>query len=150
MSFSDTIQHFVLFWPILFFFSTSWRRWKNTWEACFTTENWKTWREGMRAILHPSCLCHFVCHFLEELLTYISHTSWIAQFMFHFNSVPCHTAGNECVLMMSETQEANSDVEERSPALLWLQWNKIISSLAVSCLVLFFFLQVLDFCLCQN
>lgn len=110
----------------------------------------KVWEQS--CILPPCAILYAIleAHFAFWKNSWpISHTSWIAQFMFHFKSVPCHTAGNECVLLTSETQEANSDVEERSPALLWLQWNKIISFLAVSCLVLFLllFLQALDFCL---
>lgn len=48
----------------LFFFMTNptflslcWRRWKNTWGACFTTENLKIWKGGMRTVVNLDSLC---------------------------------------------------------------------------------------------
>lgn len=93
------INHFVLFWPILLF-SPCWRRWKNTWEACFTTENLKTWREGMNENNLASFLSmHFVCHSLEELVSYFPYKlNCTIYFYASLSYMPCDKAGNERVL----------------------------------------------------
>lgn len=97
-------NHFVLFWPILLF-SPCWRRWKNTWEACFTTENLKTWREGMNENNLASFLSmHFICHSLEELMSYFPYKlNCTIYFYASLNCMSCDKAGNEHVLLMSKT-----------------------------------------------
>lgn len=94
------------------FLSPGWRKWKNTWEACFTTENLKTWREGMRTILNLSSQCSLYV-ILWKNSCVVSHTSWIAS-LFYVSHI--------CMLY---SKAGNDHVLECLKLVRLLNWNKL-------------------------